>query len=71
MKFSFFLFVFDLSFPVPYLFRLVTVEMGWPQSGIGAEVLARVMESKSFVHFAVFLIYNVCVCVTSLNGSQV
>ena len=24
--------------------RLVTVESGWPQSGIGAEVIARVME---------------------------
>jgi pyruvate dehydrogenase E1 component beta subunit len=24
--------------------RLVTVESGWPQSGVGAEIIARVME---------------------------
>ncbi|KAJ8724221.1 hypothetical protein PYW08_015695 [Mythimna loreyi] len=28
--------------------HLVTVEQGWPQSGIGAEICARVMESPSF-----------------------
>ena len=27
---------------------LVTVESGWPQSGIGAEVIARVMEGPAF-----------------------
>ena len=26
--------------------HLVTVEGGWPQFGVGAEILARVMESK-------------------------
>ncbi|CAB3227474.1 unnamed protein product [Arctia plantaginis] len=28
--------------------HLVTVEQGWPQSGVGAEICARVMESPSF-----------------------
>ncbi|CAB3368134.1 Hypothetical predicted protein [Cloeon dipterum] len=28
--------------------RLITVEQGWPQSGIGAEICARVMESEVF-----------------------
>jgi len=28
--------------------RLVTVEGGWPQSGIGAEVIAQVMETEAF-----------------------
>ncbi|XP_026333488.1 pyruvate dehydrogenase E1 component subunit beta, mitochondrial-like [Hyposmocoma kahamanoa] len=28
--------------------HLVTVEQGWPQSGIGAEICARVMESAAF-----------------------
>ncbi|KAI8420606.1 hypothetical protein MSG28_007850 [Choristoneura fumiferana] len=28
--------------------HLVTVEQGWPQSGIGAEICARVMESPTF-----------------------
>lgn len=28
--------------------HLITVEQGWPQSGIGAEICARVMESPSF-----------------------
>ncbi|XP_063827237.1 pyruvate dehydrogenase E1 component subunit beta, mitochondrial [Ostrinia nubilalis] len=28
--------------------HLVTVEQGWPQSGIGAEICARVMESSAF-----------------------
>lgn len=28
--------------------RLVTVEMGWPQHGVGAEICARVMESAAF-----------------------
>ena len=26
--------------------NLITVELGWPQSGVGAEVCARVVESK-------------------------
>lgn len=35
--------------------HLVTVEGGWPQSGIGAEICARIIESKSyFVTFFVF-----------------
>ena len=29
---------------------LVTVESGWPQSGVGAEVIARVMEGPAFDH---------------------
>jgi len=28
--------------------RLVTVEAGWPQSGVGAEIIARVMEGPAF-----------------------
>lgn len=28
--------------------HLITVEQGWPQSGIGSEICARVMESKFF-----------------------
>lgn len=28
--------------------RLVTVESGWPQSGVGAEISARVIESEAF-----------------------
>lgn len=28
--------------------RLITVEHGWPQSGVGSEICARVMESSSF-----------------------
>jgi transketolase C-terminal domain/subunit len=35
--------------------HLVTVEGGWPQSGIGAEICARIIESKSyFVTFFFF-----------------
>ncbi|XP_059480582.1 pyruvate dehydrogenase E1 component subunit beta, mitochondrial [Neocloeon triangulifer] len=30
--------------------RLITVEQGWPQCGIGAEICARVMESEVFFH---------------------
>lgn len=30
--------------------HLITVEQGWPSSGIGAEVLARIMESDTFYH---------------------
>lgn len=30
--------------------HLICVEQGWPSSGIGAEVLARIMESESFYH---------------------
>lgn len=30
--------------------RLVTVEHGWPQNGIGAEICARIMESAAFDH---------------------
>lgn len=30
--------------------HLVTVEQGWPQGGIGAEVCARIMESEAFFH---------------------
>ncbi|KAL9899361.1 pyruvate dehydrogenase E1 beta subunit isoform 1-T1 [Glossina fuscipes fuscipes] len=30
--------------------HLVTVEQGWPQSGIGAEICARVMEDETFFH---------------------
>lgn len=28
--------------------HLVTVEGGWPQSGVGAEICARIIESKSY-----------------------
>ncbi len=28
--------------------RLVTAEEGWPQSGVGAEIMAVVMESEAF-----------------------
>ena len=31
--------------------HLVTVEVGWPQCGVGSEVIASVMESKHFVSF--------------------
>lgn len=30
--------------------HLITVEHGWPTSGIGAEVIARIMESEAFFH---------------------
>lgn len=30
--------------------HLLSVEQGWPQSGIGAEILARMMESEVFYH---------------------
>lgn len=30
--------------------HLVTVENGWPQSGVGAEICARIMESETFFH---------------------
>ncbi|CAB0003376.1 unnamed protein product, partial [Nesidiocoris tenuis] len=30
--------------------HLVTVEQGWPQSGIGSEIAARIMESEAFFH---------------------
>jgi len=35
--------------------HLITVEIGWPQSGVGAEVCARLIESKfsSFREFVV------------------
>ena len=29
---------------------MVTVEGGWPQCGIGAEICARIMESEAFNH---------------------
>jgi pyruvate dehydrogenase E1 component beta subunit len=32
--------------------RLVTVEEGWPQSGIGAEICGIVMESKILITFS-------------------
>lgn len=28
--------------------HIITVEQGWPQSGIGAEICAKIMESKLF-----------------------
>lgn len=31
--------------------HLITVELGWPQSGIGSEICTRIMESKQpFLH---------------------
>lgn len=30
--------------------HLITVEQGWPQCGIGAEISARIMESEAFYH---------------------
>ena len=30
--------------------HLVTVEQGWPQSGVGSEIVARVMEHETFFH---------------------
>ncbi|KAF6211880.1 hypothetical protein GE061_012396 [Apolygus lucorum] len=30
--------------------HLISVEQGWPQSGIGAEICARIMESDAFFH---------------------
>lgn len=30
--------------------HLVTVEHGWPQSGVGAEICARIMEDETFFH---------------------
>lgn len=30
--------------------HLVTVEQGWPQSGIGSEICARIMEHETFFH---------------------
>ncbi|XP_043283488.1 pyruvate dehydrogenase E1 component subunit beta, mitochondrial [Venturia canescens] len=30
--------------------HVITVEQGWPQSGIGAEICARIMESEAFFH---------------------
>ncbi|XP_075146859.1 pyruvate dehydrogenase E1 beta subunit isoform X1 [Haematobia irritans] len=30
--------------------HLVTVEQGWPQSGVGSEICARVMEDETFFH---------------------
>uniref|UniRef100_A0A0A9Y541 Pyruvate dehydrogenase E1 component subunit beta n=1 Tax=Lygus hesperus TaxID=30085 RepID=A0A0A9Y541_LYGHE len=30
--------------------HLVSVEQGWPQSGVGAEICARIMESEAFFH---------------------
>lgn len=30
--------------------HLITVEQGWPSSGIGAEILAKVMESETFYY---------------------
>lgn len=30
--------------------HLVTVELGWPQSGIGSEICARLMEHETFFH---------------------
>ncbi|KAF4525195.1 hypothetical protein B566_EDAN008300 [Ephemera danica] len=30
--------------------HLITVEQGWPQSGVGAEICARVMESEAFFY---------------------
>ena len=34
--------------------HIITVEGGWPQSGIGAEVCARIMESKLFSPLSIF-----------------
>jgi pyruvate dehydrogenase E1 component beta subunit len=30
--------------------HLITVEQGWPQSGVGSEICARIMESEAFFH---------------------
>jgi len=35
--------------------HLVTVEGGWPQFGVGAEICARIIESK----------YSLCLCIVS------
>lgn len=34
--------------------HLVTVEGGWPQCGIGAEIVARIMESMLMCSFLMF-----------------
>lgn len=39
--------------------HLITVEQGWPQSGIGAEICARIMESKYACHLIQIFKINV------------
>lgn len=38
--------------------HLVTVEQGWPTCGIGSEICARIMESKSHLLFLIFFFLN-------------
>ena len=38
--------------------HIITVEGGWPQSGIGAEVCARIMESKLFSPLAIQVVQS-------------
>lgn len=33
--------------------NLVTVEQGWPQSGIGSEICARVIESRCIFYYLI------------------
>ncbi len=35
--------------------HLATVEGGWPQFGVGAEILARIMEGTFFYPFLIYL----------------
>ncbi len=42
--------------------HLVTVEGGWPQFGVGAEICARIMEGNSWVHWSLFQTWNMYHC---------
>ena len=46
--------------------HLITVEGGWPQSGIGSEICARIMESK-FYFFLNQLIEFICLLTTNFE----
>lgn len=52
--------------------NLVTVEQGWPQSGIGSEICARIVESEWGFHYCYFLCFKLicrcCVCGTPFSS---
>lgn len=52
--------------------HLVTVEGGWPQSGIGSEICARIMEHETFFHLDAPVMrvtgsYTILIFFTNLN----
>lgn len=54
--------------------HLITVEGGWPQFGVGAEICARIMEGISEKLVLIVIVYSIhCVpgfCITRLKARR-